>query len=174
MTVETKIDFSKYKLVRVDACTHETLRRLSGSRPMSKYLKELISKVDAEGVPGTPVLDEVRQLSIKLDDFIGGFHLLYRENKAGEIVPVTDEGLKFAGPASEGRGVPLFDLAMLQGAIEEDPNVKRVGWYEKNEKGEWAFDTEGFEKWAEWRDTHPDEVEENARKLGKLKRGKGK
>lgn len=125
-----KMEFTQ---ITLDRATIARLRLAAEGKPLAQYIREL-----SLGLPA-PLECKLNSIEAKVVDMGYLFSQLSWQNKKGEIVSVDTQQV----PTDE--RMSLFDIGMIQKAIEEDPTVTRVGWYDLID-GKWVFNIKDYEK----------------------------
>lgn len=132
----------EYTSIRVDRDTRDRLKGLAGKRTIAGYLRQI--SIDLIGDPESAIEKKVTTLVEQVTSLRNIMvSTMMRKNSKGEYVPVVpmDE--------PDGTHIPLFQSAMIQDEIENNPDVKEAAWYRKNEDGKWEFMQKEFDAWYE-------------------------
>lgn len=128
--------------IMIDKDTRARLGALAAGVPLSRYLRELTVKMCGGWEPESRTeekLDEIYEALIKELDGVKNLirpSLFSRLDKAGKMVPVV------VMPGVENQ----IDQTLIDQALEENPDVKDVGFYHRNDDGSWSWVEE---RWQE-------------------------
>ena len=129
----------------IDKQTHARLKKLAGDIPVARFLRELSKSLTGE-IPD-PIEKELKDINLEIKklrvEIFGG---LDRKNSKGEYVPVS------CFSDSKGEIIPAIYSGQIQAALEENPDVKQVGWYDRDDAGMWVFSEKRFRAWKKARD----------------------
>lgn len=130
-----------YTHVRVDIDTYNRLKVLAGDIKLGAFLRHFIKLASGE-------IENVDNLtSVEYARFLAAAEIAGDAAKNWKIVTVSrlNSEDKVVEASDYGPDIPSIDAIMIDAAVEADPNVTKVGWYNKID-GKWVFDTAGYEK----------------------------
>ena len=120
-----KVFVKGVKMVKVDTDTHQRLRFLATKDGLSiaQYIRSL-SRV---------AVDEIE-------------HPEY-DKEAKDMLAIANQLWDAAGLPDNREKMPDIDLKMIETALIDQPQLKRVGWYDLDEYGAWLFNYERYDEW---------------------------
>lgn len=114
-----------YTFIRIDRETHENLKQVSGKMKMAAFLRHFVRSINEN--------DDLRRQV---------FYAILDDKFTEEF-------------ADKFEAIPEIDQMMIEAAVADNPDTKRVGWYDRQPDGTWKFNEKRAAAWAE---------KENARK----------
>lgn len=143
MVTATKDRHKNSGMMRLDAGTLAKFKHLAGKKTLSVYMRDLADTLEGGLSPSEQSVYEnlCSELEKNFDDIRKDLRYqlprLMRTNKVGKLVELNN---------TPGIGCQM-DQAMLDDALEENPDVQRVGWYDRQPDGSWKFDDVRFGEW---------------------------
>ena len=161
---ENKQQTGNFALVKLKKATYELLIKLSKEegKTMAGFLDQLLGFLSS-GDQATTLTPETPQQQV-MNEMRG-----FRRDLSG-IGRDLDGVLEYIRGLERPR-MTMFDQYLITEAMKADPDVKKVGWYYKDEDGGWVFDNEGFQDWAdedrEAKDREYERIKAEKAKVGK-------
>lgn len=124
-----------YTHIKVDIDTYNRLKKLAGNVKLGTFLRHF-----TKAASGISSIDGISESEIAVYKTAAEL----QERQSWNVITMDDKDGDKVG--SYDRGLSMIDSMMIDAALEKDPDVQQVGFYDRQADDTWLFNEKRYEE----------------------------